>query len=47
MTAVFTALDAFLLFFSREITTISMYLTIAFGEAPMRIQAAIKFVLFS
>jgi NADH-quinone oxidoreductase subunit M len=44
---VFTALDAFLFFFFWEITMIPTYFMIALWGGPQRIQAAIKFVLFS
>ena len=44
---VFTALDAILFFLFWEITMIPAYFMIAFWGGPNRIQAAIKFVLFS
>jgi NADH-quinone oxidoreductase subunit M len=44
---VFTALDAFLFFFFWEITMVPTYFMIALWGGPQRIQAAIKFVLFS
>ena len=44
---VFTALDAFLFFFFWEITMIPTYFMIALWGGPQRIQAAIKFVMFS
>jgi NADH-quinone oxidoreductase subunit M len=44
---VFTTLDAFLFFFFWEITMIPTYFMIALWGGPQRIQAAIKFVLFS
>ena len=44
---VFTALDAFLFFFFWEITMVPTYFMIALWGGPQRIQAAIKFVMFS
>ena len=44
---VFTALDTILFFLFWEITMIPAYFMIAFWGGPNRIQAAIKFVLFS
>ena len=44
---VFTSLDTFLFFFFWEVTMIPMYFMIALWGGPQRIQAAIKFVLFS
>ena len=47
MVVVFTALDLFLFFMLWEVTMIPMYFMIALWGGPLRIQAAIKFVLFS
>ena len=44
---VFTALDTFLFFLFWEITMIPMYFMIALWGGPNRIQAAVKFLLFS
>ena len=44
---VFTSLDTFLFFFFWEVTMIPMYFMIALWGGPQRIQAAIKFLLFS
>ncbi|NOU10089.1 MAG: NADH-quinone oxidoreductase subunit M [Nitrospira sp.] len=47
VTGVFTALDAFLFLLFWEAAMIPMYFVIAFWGGPKRVQAAIKFLLFS
>ena len=47
VTGVFTAMDAFLFLLFWEAAMIPMYFVIAFWGGPKRVQAAIKFLLFS
>lgn len=47
VTGVFTSMDAFLFLLFWELAMIPMYFVIAFWGGPKRVQAAIKFLLFS